>query len=93
VSSSVPGRATSDVAGLLDIAAHDLRSSLNGIRSWATLLESCVGDHPDPRVRRAIEGIHIGVDQQLGVIENLLEGEAARLALKVRAGAPGADPP
>ena len=78
MSSSVPGRAPRDGAGPLDIAAHELRSSLSGIRSWATLLESRVGDHPDPLVRRAIEGIHIGVDQQLGVIESLLEGKAPR---------------
>jgi len=92
VSSRVPGRSPGDGAGLLDIAAHELRSSLNGIRSWATLLESRVGDHPDPLVRRAIEGIHIGVDQQIGVIENLLESEAARRDLAAGK-APKPDPP
>jgi signal transduction histidine kinase len=49
---------------------HDLRAALNGIKSWAQVLESVLED-PDPMVARAIEGILIGVDQQVALIERM----------------------
>jgi signal transduction histidine kinase len=56
----------SDVADL----AHKLRTPLNSIKSWVQVLESLI-EHPDPMVARAIEGILIGVDQQVVLIERM----------------------
>jgi signal transduction histidine kinase len=50
--------------------AHELRAALNGIKSWAQVLESVIED-PDPMVVRAIEGILIGIDQQVALIERM----------------------
>lgn len=54
-------------------AAHELRSSLNGIHTWAHVLEQRLGDGADPIVRRALDGIHAGVQRQAALIEALLE--------------------
>ena len=51
-------------------AAHELRSPLNAIKTWAHVLESHLPD-ASPEVRRALDGIRIAIDQQVGVIESL----------------------
>ena len=56
---------------LADVA-HELRSPLNAIRTWAHVLESQLPD-ASPEIRRALDGIRIAIDQQVGVIESLLE--------------------
>ena len=56
----------------LAIVSHELRSPLNGIKSWTHVLENQVHD-PDPVVRRAIAGIMIGVEHQVRLIEDLLD--------------------
>ena len=57
----------------LAAAAHRLRSSLNGIHTWAHLLEVRLGPSADASVRRALDGIHAGVRAQVLLIEELLE--------------------
>ncbi len=56
----------------LAIVSHELRSPLNGIKSWTHVLENQLRD-PDPTVRRALAGIMIGVEQQVRLIEDLLD--------------------
>ena len=58
---------------LLSIVAHELRSPLNGIKSWTHVLEGRLGGG-DADALRAIAGIMTGVDQQVRLIEDLLEG-------------------
>ena len=54
--------------------AHDLRTPLNAIRTWTHLLESRLGDAADPSVRRALDGIHTAIDQQVKLIDDLGAG-------------------
>jgi PAS domain S-box-containing protein len=56
----------------LAIVSHELRSPLNGIKSWTHVLENHVRD-ADPTVQRAIAGIMIGVEQQVRLIDDLLD--------------------
>ena len=56
----------------LAVVSHELRSPLNGIKSWTHVLESQIRD-PDPTVRRALAGIMIGVEHQVRLIEDLLD--------------------
>ena len=56
----------------LAIVSHELRSPLNGIKSWTHVLESRLRD-ADPAIQRAIAGIMIGVEQQVRLIEGLLD--------------------
>lgn len=56
----------------LAMVSHELRSPLNGIQSWAHVLESRV-DVNQPGVARALAGIKTGVQQQVGLIEELLD--------------------
>jgi PAS domain S-box-containing protein len=70
-------RATAETATLardqfLAIVSHELRSPLNGIKSWTHVLENQLRD-ADPTVRRAIDGILIGVEHQVRLIEDLLD--------------------
>ena len=53
--------------------AHDLRASLNGLRTWSQVLAERLRGHPDPLVARALEGIRAGVDQQVRLIEERIE--------------------
>ena len=54
--------------------AHALRSSLAGIRSWAGLLEIEPGSiATSPLAERAIAGIHIGIDQQVRLIDAICD--------------------
>jgi signal transduction histidine kinase len=68
-----PARATQPVPAS---AAHELRSALNGIKSWAHVLENELGDG-NAMVRRALAGIMTGVEQQVRIIEDLEEARAA----------------
>ena len=56
----------------LSIVSHDLRTPLNGIKTWAHFLDHQLRDG-DPAVRRAIAGVMIGVDQQSALIDDLLD--------------------
>ena len=56
----------------LALVSHELRSPLNGIKSWTHVLENQLRD-PDPTVRRALAGIMIGVEHQVRLIEDLLD--------------------
>jgi signal transduction histidine kinase/CheY-like chemotaxis protein len=70
-------RATAESATLardhfLAIVSHELRSPLNGIKSWTHVLENQLPDG-DATVRRALAGIMIGVEHQVRLIEDLLD--------------------
>ena len=56
----------------LAIVSHELRSPLNGIKSWTHVLENHLRD-ADSTTRRAIAGILIGVEHQVRLIEDLLD--------------------
>jgi PAS domain S-box-containing protein len=56
----------------LAIVSHELRSPLNGIKSWTHVLENQLRDS-DPSVRRALAGIMIGVEHQVRLIDDLLD--------------------
>jgi PAS domain S-box-containing protein len=56
----------------LAIVSHELRSPLNGIKSWTHVLQSQLRD-ADPTVLRALNGIMIGVEHQVRLIEDLLD--------------------
>ncbi len=56
----------------LAIVSHELRSPLNGIKSWTHVLENLLRDAAPP-VRRALAGIMIGVDHQVRLIDDLLD--------------------
>ncbi|MDX3904603.1 MAG: ATP-binding protein [Pigmentiphaga sp.] len=56
----------------LSVVSHELRSPLNGIQSWAHVLESRV-DASIPGVTRALAGIKTGVQQQVRLIDELLD--------------------
>ena len=62
--------------------AHELRSSLNGIKSWAHVLENELGDG-DATVRRAIAGIMTGVEQQVRIIEAIEAADVTAAPSKV----------
>lgn len=72
----VPVMCAGELAALVEQAAHDLRSSLNAVRSWGYVLDR-VMDEATPPAQRALEGIHAGVQQQLALIEDM--EEAVRL--------------
>ena len=56
----------------LAVVSHELRSPLNGIKSWTHVLQSRLRE-ADPTVARALNGIMIGVDHQVRLIEDLLD--------------------
>ena len=56
----------------LAIVSHELRSPLNGIKSWTHVLENQLRD-AEPTVQRAIAGILIGVEHQVRLIDDLLD--------------------
>ena len=58
----------------LAIVSHELRAPLNGIQSWAHILESYVKEAADvPLAQRALNGIKTGIAQQVRLIEDLLD--------------------
>jgi PAS domain S-box-containing protein len=58
----------------LAIVSHELRAPLNGIQSWAHVLENYVKDTSSaPLAQRALQGIKTGVSQQVRLIEDLLD--------------------
>jgi len=57
----------------LSIAAHDLRSPLNGIQSWTNVLQMQIPADASPLMVRALAGIKNGVEQQARLIEELLD--------------------
>ena len=71
-------RASAEAAALardqfLAIVSHELRSPLNGIKSWTHVLENHVQGAADHTLQRAIDGIMIGVEQQVRLVEDLLD--------------------
>jgi hypothetical protein len=76
-----PGRRGRSRAALGDVA-HELRSSLNGIHTWAHVLEGHLGAGADGPTRRALDGIREAIDAHLRVIENLVEGGAVEPPLR-----------
>ncbi len=56
----------------LAIVSHELRSPLNGVKSWAHVLENHLRE-ADETVRRAVAGIMIGVEHQVRLIDDLLD--------------------
>ncbi|AXV84669.1 MULTISPECIES: PAS domain-containing protein [Ralstonia solanacearum species complex] len=56
----------------LAVVSHELRSPLNGIQSWAYVLENQLADGPQ-LIQRALAGIRTGVAQQVRLIEDLLD--------------------
>ena len=60
---------TGDARARLPAAlAHDLRTPLGAIHTWARFLQDYLGEG-DPQVVRALDGIVLGVEQQLALIE------------------------
>lgn len=58
----------------LAIVSHELRAPLNGIQSWAHVLENYVKEASSaPLAQRALKGIKTGVGQQVRLIEDLLD--------------------
>src|SRR5258706_9487868 len=60
----------------LAIVSHELRSPLNGIKSWTHVLENQLRN-AEPSVRRAVAGIMIGVEHQVRLIDDLLDATRA----------------
>lgn len=69
----------------LATVAHELRSPLNGIKTWAHVLENHLRDG-DSTVRRAIDGIMAGVDQQVRLIDHFLGPDRIRQGRDLRSG-------
>ncbi len=58
----------------LAIVSHELRAPLNGIQSWAHILENYVAETAStPLAQRALNGIKTGIAQQVRLIEDLLD--------------------
>ncbi|MCO4861143.1 sensor histidine kinase [Cupriavidus sp. WGlv3] len=66
-------RSVQEVSTLIEQSAHDLRSSLNAIQSWAYVLDRAFDTTPAP-AQRALDGIRSGMQQQLALIEEMEEG-------------------
>lgn len=58
---------------VLSIVSHDLRSPLNAIHSWAYVLERKL-DQNDATGLRALAGIRSGVEQQVKLLEDAVDG-------------------
>lgn len=57
----------------LAIVSHELRSPLNGIQNWSSVLEGQMTADAPSIMWRALAGIKNGVDQQVRLIEDLLD--------------------
>ncbi|MCP3022437.1 sensor histidine kinase [Cupriavidus basilensis] len=70
-----PIQSAAEVATLISQVAHDLRSALNGVQSWAYVLDHSL-DTPPASAQRALSGIRTGMQQQLALIEHMEEAVA-----------------
>lgn len=70
-----PVQSSAEVATLIGQVAHDLRSALNGVQSWAYVLDHSL-EMPPTSAQRALAGIRTGMLQQLGLIEHMEEAVA-----------------
>ncbi|MCA7086718.1 sensor histidine kinase [Cupriavidus sp. DB3] len=68
--------ATSEMTTLIDQVSHDLRSALNGVQSWAYVLDHSL-DAPTAPVQRALAGLRTAMQQQVMLIQHM--EEAVRL--------------
>ncbi|WP_420991887.1 sensor histidine kinase [Cupriavidus sp. 30B13] len=66
---------SAEVASLIGQVAHDLRSALNGVQSWAYVLDHTL-DTPPAGAQRALAGIRTGMQQQVALIEHMEEAVA-----------------
>ncbi|MGO4331177.1 sensor histidine kinase [Cupriavidus sp. 2TAF22] len=75
--SCAPGEVSSsaEVASLIAQVAHDLRSALNGVQSWAYVLDHTL-ETPPTAAQRALAGIRTGMLQQIALIEHMEEAVA-----------------
>lgn len=54
--------------------SHELRTPMNGIQSWAHILETYVNaSSSSPLAQRALQGIRHGITQQLQLVDELLD--------------------
>lgn len=54
--------------------SHELRTPMNGIQSWAHILETYVNaSSASPLAQRALQGIRHGITQQLQLVDELLD--------------------
>ena len=83
--SAVPAPNAEAREQFLATVSHELRSPLNGIKSWAHVLDNHLGGD-DATVRRAIAGIMTGVEHQVRLIEKLDDVMRAMAAEKGRLG-------
>lgn len=60
----------------LSIASHDLRGPLNAMHSWAYVLERRLAPSDDS-VRRALDGIRTGIEQQTKLLETIVDAPRA----------------
>lgn len=65
-----------EISTLIDQIAHDLRSALNGIQSWAYVLDHSL-EAPPPPAQRALSGLRTAMQQEVSLIQHL--EEAVRL--------------
>jgi len=61
----------------VDSVSHELRTPLNGIKMWARVLETAFDSGDEATVRRALEGILAGIEQQAVLLDELVRLEGA----------------
>ncbi|MGY8525762.1 sensor histidine kinase [Paracidovorax citrulli] len=61
-----------EVVSLIDQISHDLRSTLNGVQSWAYVLDQSLDTPPAP-AQRALAGLRTAMQQQVVLIQHLEE--------------------
>ncbi|MBY4898394.1 sensor histidine kinase [Cupriavidus sp. AU9028] len=61
-----------EVVALIDQISHDLRSALNGVQSWAYVLDQSLDTPPAP-AQRALSGLRTAMQQQVVLIQHLEE--------------------
>ena len=59
----------------VDSVSHELRTPLNGIKMWARVLETAFDSGDEATVRRALEGILAGIEQQAVLLDELVRLE------------------
>ena len=57
----------------LSIVSHELRSPLNSIQNWSSVIEAQLGRDAPPSLRRALIGIKQGVEQQVRLLNDLID--------------------